>query len=353
MATVWNDPDFIAMPATAQRMFMFLLSQADLSHAGLIPMRANRWARKASDTTPKSIRADLARLGDDGFIVLDDETEEVLIRTMVRNDGVYKQPKVMLRMREDAQQIESPLLRAAFRAELDRLPLHELSTNPTGRDGDGPSTRASVEGVVDTLRDDFADVVEYPTRYPSEGVSDTPRVRAGALPLPPAPYPQPPAPVHFVSATDVADAPTEAAESKSDRQDVERICNALADEIEANGSKRPNVTKGWRDAARLMLDKDGRTEAEILGAIAWCQADEFWRANVLSLPKLREKYDQLRLQAQRKQQPQGRRQAETNDLFDAAMQRALTKEGITHADDRTGSRGALPIHQSVLPPAGD
>jgi hypothetical protein len=84
-----------------------------------------------------------------------------------------------------------------------------------------------------------------------------------------------------------------------DRDDVERLCAHLADRIEANGSKRPTITKAWRTAARLMLDKDGRTEEQVHGAIDWCQDSEFWRSNVLSMPKLRDKYDTLRLQATR------------------------------------------------------
>jgi hypothetical protein len=103
------------------------------------------------------------------------------------------------------------------------------------------------------------------------------------------------------------------------RGDVERICEHLADRIEANGAKRPTITQKWRDAARLMLDRDGRTEAEVIGAIDWSQADEFWRANVLSLPKLREKYDQLLLQAQRRHGVP--RQQQTDDLFDRAARR--------------------------------
>jgi hypothetical protein len=83
------------------------------------------------------------------------------------------------------------------------------------------------------------------------------------------------------------------------RDDVERICTHLADRIEANGSKRPTITKAWRNAARLMLDKDGRTEQQVHAAIDWCQDSEFWRSNVLSIPKLRDKYDTLRLQATR------------------------------------------------------
>lgn len=84
---------------------------------------------------------------------------------------------------------------------------------------------------------------------------------------------------------------------KPARMDVERLCKHLADRVEANGSKRPNITKGWRDAARLLLDEDKRTEAQVRDAIDWCQKDEFWRTNIMSMPKLREKYDTLRLRA--------------------------------------------------------
>jgi hypothetical protein len=104
------------------------------------------------------------------------------------------------------------------------------------------------------------------------------------------------------------------------RDDVERLCNRLADRIAADGSKRPTITKAWRDAARLMLDKDGRTEAEAAQAIDWCQAHHFWRSNILSMPKLREKYDQLRKVATAERRPD-RRQAETDAIFDEAIAR--------------------------------
>lgn len=102
------------------------------------------------------------------------------------------------------------------------------------------------------------------------------------------------------------------------REDVDRLCGHLADRIEANGSRRPAITKRWRDEARLMLDKDGRTEQQVHAAIDWCQDDPFWRANVLSMPKLREKYDQLRLQAQRTTRQQHR--PSTTDQRTAAAQ---------------------------------
>lgn len=81
------------------------------------------------------------------------------------------------------------------------------------------------------------------------------------------------------------------------RDDVQRLCDHLADRIEGNDAKRPTVGKAWRDAARRMLDNDGRDETAVHRAIDWCQDSEFWRANILSMPALRKQYDRLRLQA--------------------------------------------------------
>lgn len=78
------------------------------------------------------------------------------------------------------------------------------------------------------------------------------------------------------------------------------LSHLLADLVAFNGSKRPTIGKGWLDAERLLLERDGRDPGEAERLIRWCQSDEFWRGNVLSMPKFREQYDRLRLQAQRK-----------------------------------------------------
>lgn len=129
----------------------------------------------------------------------------------------------------------------------------------------------------------------------------------------------------FITSTGIDEVQVKDVPAITSRPDVERLCKHLADRIEANGCKRPAIGKKWRDAARLMIDRDGRTEQQITTAIDWCQENEFWRSNILSMPKLRDKYDQLRLQAGRK--PGNNRQAETDELFGAAMKRAMAKEG--------------------------
>ena len=51
--------------------------------------------------------------------------------------------------------------------------------------------------------------------------------------------------------------------------------------------------RGWAKTVDRMMRLDHRSEKEIADLIAWVQRDEFWRANVLSMEKLREKFDQL------------------------------------------------------------
>lgn len=102
--------------------------------------------------------------------------------------------------------------------------------------------------------------------------------------------------------SEVADAPADIDQSDDvpplePREDVERLCLHLIERMVSNGYKRPPITLRWREATRRMLDTDGRTEAEIKGAIDWAHDSEFWRSNIKSMPKLREQYDTLRLQA--------------------------------------------------------
>jgi hypothetical protein len=92
------------------------------------------------------------------------------------------------------------------------------------------------------------------------------------------------------------------------REDVEELCTLLAGLIVKNGCARPPViNKSWRDAARLLLDRDKIPIREARYVIEWCQRDEFWRTNVLSMPTFRKQYDRLVMRA-KQEWTQARRQ---------------------------------------------
>lgn len=102
--------------------------------------------------------------------------------------------------------------------------------------------------------------------------------------------------------------PSEPDQPTSDLMDESRrLCDLLADLIEQNGSRRPTVTAAWVSEGERMLRLDGREPAKVERCIRWCQADTFWRGNILSMVKLRAKYDQLRLARLRELEQQGPR----------------------------------------------
>ena len=81
------------------------------------------------------------------------------------------------------------------------------------------------------------------------------------------------------------------------RPEAEHLAHLLADLIEANGSRRPTVTQRWVTEMDRLLRLDHRDAGKAERLMRWCQADDFWRANILSAGKFRAKYDQMRLRA--------------------------------------------------------
>jgi hypothetical protein len=173
--SIWRDEDFLMLPPSAQRLYMFLLSQDDLTYCGVMPLRERRWASKAAGLTVADVERDLKSLEGTAypsanpdpdfcrtpFVVTDPETGELLVRSLMRRDTAWKQPNLLKQARESAEQIESPRIRGALLAELRRLPLD-----------DSPSSQ------VKTLVADFITDLEhsgpYPSAYPSDYPADDP-----------------------------------------------------------------------------------------------------------------------------------------------------------------------------------
>ena len=79
------------------------------------------------------------------------------------------------------------------------------------------------------------------------------------------------------------------------------LCATLARLMRRNDQHVPLPARGsanagqWLDDARLLITKDrpGQID-EIRRVLEWCQADTFWRGNILSMGKFRAQYPKLR-----------------------------------------------------------
>lgn len=92
------------------------------------------------------------------------------------------------------------------------------------------------------------------------------------------------------------------AQDTEESEEVVFLTDLLVSEIKKNNpqAKTPTNISNWRNDIRLLL-ADGYTFTQIDSMIRWTQSDDFWKSNILSAKKLREKSSTLILQMQRKQ----------------------------------------------------
>lgn len=239
LVRIWGDEDFIALAPRPQRMYLFLLSQPNLNHAGLLPLTIRRWALSAGGLTTDDIKEDLDVLARADKIVVDEVTEEVFVRTLVRNDGVWKQPKVMLAMQADANEIVSPLIRYTLRDELLKIDLSALEKQET-REAIQTVITQTVETLPDTPPQGYPIPQATPTEYPHAGAG----ARSSAS----------------TSASTTSHLPI--APTKSTREPDE-IWDALLQACNIDTTNIPKSARGAYNAAVKQLRDIGATPEEI------------------------------------------------------------------------------------------
>lgn len=130
MCSVWTDGDFLSRTSEAQRLYMLLMSQADITYAGVVPYRPRRWARLSKDGSITKIRRAHAELEHHGYIVTDTATEETVVRTFICHDRVLKVPNVARAMVKAYRQILSAHLRDVVLHEVVRIRANEPDEYP-------------------------------------------------------------------------------------------------------------------------------------------------------------------------------------------------------------------------------
>ena len=158
LCSIWSDRDFTGLTVEEQRMYFVLLSQRLLNHAGVVPMTLQKWANLSPDTTADDVLRWLEGLARKRYVVFDPATEELLVRSLIRNDGVAKQPQVLKAALRVALEVDSPLIRWALAEELRKLDSEQASRTADALCPKGSPTPPEPFGqpLVDTLPEGFA-----------------------------------------------------------------------------------------------------------------------------------------------------------------------------------------------------
>ena len=146
LCRMWDDRDWIALSPRGQWFFMLLYSQAALNRAGVTALTSKRWKRLASGpSVEQQIELAMKELEGATFIVVDHDTEELLVRSYMRNDGIAKQPNMLKLACRQAREVMSPRLRAALEVELRRL------DPPPGQSVAATSAAAVLAATIEAL----------------------------------------------------------------------------------------------------------------------------------------------------------------------------------------------------------
>ncbi len=182
LSRIWTDPEFTSLDARSQQVYCLLISYSTRNLAGVLPLTLKRWAKCTKDATVDNLIHAINVLARFQFVVVDWDTEELLVRTYIRNDEVYRQPNLMTAARRFALQVESERLRWVLHEEFLRLPEHK----------EGEKTAEAAKALVDGLEPTPTEPIAEPFTEPFDeppgvggylsGVRDTPSTHTSHLP---------------------------------------------------------------------------------------------------------------------------------------------------------------------------
>lgn len=150
-----SDHDYRALNRHQQHLYLTLVTRPDVNLCGVLDWRPNRIAVTANGWTVDEIEEDIAVLIDRRYVVVDVDTEELLIRSAIRNDGIMSQPNMVKSMVKQAMKTHSLLLLGVLVHEIKRYLNDFPDTNPR-----------SVEAVSELIEKPSIDPFKNPIPNP-------------------------------------------------------------------------------------------------------------------------------------------------------------------------------------------
>lgn len=119
--SIWMDDDFTALTTEQQLVYLMLSSQPTINLAGVLDYLPGRLARLSGGLTAAKVGRIIAELEERSFVFLDTDTDELLVRSLIRTSGAWKTPNSAQAIALNTQQVMSRKLRSVLLTELHRI----------------------------------------------------------------------------------------------------------------------------------------------------------------------------------------------------------------------------------------
>ena len=107
-ASIWEPSNaFRTLSRGAQWTYLMLISQPQINNLGMLVYAPEKWVRMSPALTVEELEADLLELQQRWYIVVDSAVAELLVRSFIRHDKVWSQPKLVANARQLIREVES------------------------------------------------------------------------------------------------------------------------------------------------------------------------------------------------------------------------------------------------------
>lgn len=132
--SIWGDDGFRGLTPRAQHLYFTLLTHPQLSYCGVTDWRPRRLRALATGWQEDGFHSAAIELAVKLFIVVDEDTEEVLVRSFIRHDGLMNQPRMAVSVVRAYDAVASQPIRKVVVHELQRLYADQPELKGWGKD---------------------------------------------------------------------------------------------------------------------------------------------------------------------------------------------------------------------------
>ena len=118
---IWIDDDFLDLTREAQHLYFVMTTQMTLNFCGVTTWHAGRISQLAAGWSVPEVEDAAEELSQELYLVIDETTGEVLVRSFIRNDGLLSSPNITKAMYRTFSDIGSRTLRSVVVHELNRI----------------------------------------------------------------------------------------------------------------------------------------------------------------------------------------------------------------------------------------
>lgn len=181
---IWADDDWRDLDDVHQFLYFQLLSHPTLTYAGVADWRPGRIAMFSNNGAAEIVRQRAGVLQERGFVLIDDDSEEILVRSFIKHDGILKQPKLAVAMGNAYAAIASRKIREVVAYEVQK----QHARHPELSCWDAKQVRTILEakasGIESFTRQETLDVTpaETPKRGRAQALPTTTATTTGTSP---------------------------------------------------------------------------------------------------------------------------------------------------------------------------